>query len=568
MTWQFKEKARARLAAETGTIVKEWGGRLPVALVFPNTYHVGMSNLGLHAIYRALNRRPDLACERAFLPDPEDVAAHARLGVPVLSLESQRPLSEFACIAFSTTYENDYLHLLQILALCGIPLRAAERGPGHPLVSMGGICAWSNPEPLALFLDWVFLGEGEEVGPEVFGRWRERRERTGDGAAARQDFLRELLAVEGVYVPRLYDVKEREDGTVADVVAHEGAPLPVPKRILEVPDAVQTASAIRTADTEFSGMGLLEVGRGCGRGCRFCLEGEVYRPVRHRHVEAILAAADALPAGGSRVGLVGACVSDYPWIEGLLAALRGRNLDVSLSSLRADGLSPGVLRALVEGGTRTVTLAPEAGTARLRGVLRKGVTDDDIFQAAGRVAAAGLSGLKLYFMVGLPTETVEDVGAIVELVKAVRHRLLAGRRNPRAAPEVTVGVSCFVPKPWTAFQWCGMTAVRDLEQRLDRVRRGCRKAGIPVTHDVPKWSYLQAILARGDRHAAELLLLALAHGGDWRRAFRGWARNPEFYATRERPLSERFPWDHFAVGTTRARLEAEYRRAMAGEAAA
>jgi radical SAM superfamily enzyme YgiQ (UPF0313 family) len=526
-----------------------------------------MSNLGMQTIYRALNGRSDLVCERGFLPDADDLREHERLQVPVLSLESQRPLGEFDCIAFSVPYENDYLNVLRILRLSGIPLRAADRTAGHPLVSMGGVCAWSNPEPLAAFLDWVFLGEGEESGPEVFGRWRDTRAGAGDGPGERQTFLRELATVEGVYVPSCYDVKEHADGTVAEVVAHGGAPLPVRKRIVAQPDSLQTISAVRTPDTEFGGMGLLEVGRGCARGCRFCLEGEIYRPVRHRHPEAIVAGAEALARGGSRVGLVGACVSDYPWIEELIAALRARNLDVSLSSLRADRLSPSLLQALVESGTRTVTLAPEAGTERLRRLIRKGLTEADVLQAAERVAEAGLRALKLYFMVGLPTETDEDLAGIVRLAKGVRHRLLAARRNPSSVPEVNVGVSCFVPKPWTAFQWSAMAEVRSLDARVDRLRRDFRKAGIPMTHDVPKWAYLQGVLARGDRHAGDLLTLALHHQGDWRRAYREWPRNTDFYAARERPLGERFPWDHLEVGARRSRLEAEYRAAMGTEAA-
>jgi radical SAM superfamily enzyme YgiQ (UPF0313 family) len=561
MSWQATRTARERLIDEQGVIVKDWGGRVSVALVFPNTYYVGMSNLGFQTIYRALNQRADVVCERAFLPDAEDLAEHERLRRPVWSQESQRPLGDFDCIAFSVPYENDYLNVLRILALSGIPVRACDRGPEHPLVSMGGICAWSNPEPLAPFLDWIFLGEGEQLGPEMFGRWREARERCRDHAEARREFLHGLLAVNGIYRPDCYEVKENQDGTVAEIVAHDGAPLPVGKRIVPRLDEVQTVTAVRTEQTEFAGMQLIEVGRGCGRGCRFCLEGEIYRPVRHRHVEALVAATEGLPSG-SRVGLVGACVSDYPWIDELLAALRARGLGVSLSSLRADRLSPSLLTALQEGGARTVTLAPEAGTQRLRDVLDKQLTDGEIFQAAERVAEAGLSGLKLYFMVGLPGERREDVEAIPELAKAVRHRLVAHRRNPTHAPDVSVGVSCFVPKPWTAFQWCGMADVKTLEGALGHLDREFRRAGMRFTHDVPKWAHLQGALARGDRHAADLLALALRHGGDWRRAFREWPRHTEFYACRERPLDETFPWDHLEIGARRPRLVAEYRRAI------
>ncbi|MBI2164507.1 MAG: radical SAM protein, partial [candidate division NC10 bacterium] len=381
MIWQFKEKARQRLAQETGAVVKDWGGRLRIALVFPNTYYVGMSNLGFQTIYWHLNQRPGILCERAFLPDPEDLPEHERLRVPILSLESQRPLAEFDCVAFSTTFENDYLNMLRILDLSGIPVRAADRGPGDPLVTMGGVCAWANPEPLVPFVDWFFLGEGEESSHEVFDLWQQVREGERQPEAAREEFFRALPGIEGIYVPRFYDVKYHEDGTVADVVPYDGAPLPVRKRRLARTDDYDTVSMVRTANTEFGEMALLEVGKGCGRGCRFCMEGEIYRPVRHRHIDAILRAAETALQRGKRIGLVGACVSDYPWIDELMAALRARGVDVSLSSVRADSLSPGLVQGLLESGSRTLTIAPEAGTERLRTVIHKSLSDQRLFEA-------------------------------------------------------------------------------------------------------------------------------------------------------------------------------------------
>jgi len=562
MSWQLKEKARKRLAAETGAVVKDWGGRLSVALVFPNTYYVGMSNLGFQTIYGVLNRRSDIVCERAFLPDPDDLAIHERSGAPVLSLETQRALREFDCVAFSTTYENDYPHLLRLLELSGIPVNAKDRGAGDPLVSMGGVCAWANPEPLTAFIDWFFLGEGEESGPEAFALWRQVCQAERDPTAARVEFFRALLKVEGIYVPRSYDVRYHADGTVADVLPRDGAPLPVRKRRLLRTDEHDTISVIRTQDTEFGAMGLLEVGKGCGRGCRFCMEGEIYRPVRHRHIPAILRAADAALQAGKRIGLVGACVSDYPWIDELIAALRAKGADISLSSVRADSLTAGLVQGLLDSGTQTLTIAPEAGTERLRTVIHKGLSDQRLVEAIDLIASSGVPRVKLYFMIGQPTETADDIEGIARLAKHARHRILKGRRNPAKLAEVTVGVSSFVPKPWTAFQWCGMADVKALDEKIRHLTRELRTVGIHVTHDVPKWAYLQGVLARGDRHVGELLELALRHDGDWRRAYREWPRNPDFYACRERPLAERFPWDHFDVGTKRDRLETEYQRAM------
>jgi radical SAM superfamily enzyme YgiQ (UPF0313 family) len=292
------------------------------------------------------------------------------------------------------------------------------------------------------------------------------------------------------------------------------------------------------------------------------MEGEIYRPVRHRHMDAILRAAETAVQHGRRIGLVGACVSDYPWIDDLMAALRARGVEVSLSSVRADSLSPGLVKGLLESGTRTLTIAPEAGTERLRTVIQKSLSDHRLFEAVDLIAESGVPSVKMYFMIGQPTETPEDVEGIIRLAKTARHRILQKRHDPKSLAELTVGVSSFVPKPWTAFQWRAMAEVRALDEKIDRLRRELRQVGIRFTHDVPKWAYLQAVLSRGDRHVADLLQLALKHRGDWKRAFREWPRNPDFYACRERPLSERFPWDHFEVGTKRERLETEYRRAM------
>jgi radical SAM superfamily enzyme YgiQ (UPF0313 family) len=285
---------------------------------------------------------------------------------------------------------------------------------------------------------------------------------------------------------------------------------------------------IRTANTEFGEMALLEVGKGCGRGCRFCMEGEIYRPVRHRHIHAILRAAETALTHGRRIGLVGACVSDYPWIDDLTATLRAKGVEVSLSSVRVDSVSPGLVKALVESGTRTLTIAPEAGTERLRAVIHKNLSDQRLFKGVDLIADSGVPSVKMYFMIGPPTETAEDIESIIHLAKTARHRILQKRRDPKSLAELTVGVSSFVPKPWTAFQWCAMAEVRALDERISHLKRELRRIGIRFTHDVPKWAYLQAVLARGDRHVADLLSLALEHQGDWKRAFREWPRNPDF----------------------------------------
>src|SRR5947209_3730186 len=333
MSWKLKQKAQALLAAEQGTVYRDWGGRVSIALVYPNTYAVGMSNLGFQTIYRHLNALPAVVCERVFLPEPADLDEMRRTSTPPLSLESQRPLTDFQLIGFSVTYEGDYINVLRLLELAKIPLRAAERRYHDPLILMGGVCAFSNPEPIAPFMDFIVVGEGEELVGELMQAYRE-------GYRERETFLDGLVRLEGVYVPERHDVTYAPDGTVADVRPQRGAPPIVVKRRLKQVDEFRTIAAVKTPNAEYGHMALLEVGKGCGRGCRFCLEGQVYRPVRHRSVDALRETVARVAATGEkRVGLVGACVSDYPWIGELLKIVEDNGLELSISSIRADSLT-------------------------------------------------------------------------------------------------------------------------------------------------------------------------------------------------------------------------------------
>src|SRR5438552_14197226 len=324
MSWSLKKKAQARLADEQGTIRKEWGGKVSVALVYPNTYAVGMSNLGFQTIYEHLNRLPDVVCERVFLPDAGDVEELARTGEPPFSLESLRPLRDFDLIGFSVTYEGDYINVLRLLDLGGLALRSAERSGHDPLVLMGGVCAFSNPEPMAPFMDAIAVGEGEELVTELIAAYR-------TGGDDRERFLDALAAIEGVYVPSRYIVVYAPDGGVGEVRPLGAAPAIVTKRRLRNVNAFETVDAVKTPNAEYGHMALLEVGKGCGRGCRFCLEGQVYRPVRHRSVDALRETVARVAASGEkRVGLVGACVSDYPWIGELLKIVEDPGLELSM----------------------------------------------------------------------------------------------------------------------------------------------------------------------------------------------------------------------------------------------
>jgi radical SAM family uncharacterized protein len=561
MSWSLKRKSQTLLAEEQGTVIKDWGGKISVALVYPNTYAVGMSNLGFQTIYRHLNAMPDVVCERVFMPEPADLDEMRRAQMPPFSLESLRPLTDFHLVGFSVTYEGDYVNVLRLLGMAGIPLRAAERRPHDPLVLMGGVCAFSNPEPIAPFMDFVVVGEGEELVVELIAAYRA-------GYRDRAGLLASLAGLEGVYVPDRYHVAYAEDGAIADVAAREGAPAVVAKRRLRNVNAFETVAAVKTAQAEYGHMALLEVGKGCGRGCRFCLEGQVYRPVRHRSVDALRETVERMAAAGERrIGLVGACVSDYPWLGDLLKVVEDNGMELSISSLRADSLSEGLVAALARGGHRTLTMAPEAGTERLRRVIRKSISDEQLMTACDLIRAHGLPNLKTYFMIGQPTETLQDVEAIPELAGRMLERLRVLDPAGRPFGRLTLSVSSFVPKPWTPFQWTAFDGADSLQAKLEIIKRGVRRfSNVRVLHENPREAALQALLARGDRRVGDFLELAAAYEGDWRRALREWNGDAAFYTTRRRSVEERLPWDHFDVGVKKAGLLREWERATADDA--
>jgi radical SAM family uncharacterized protein len=562
MSWSLKKKSQALLAEEQGTVIKDWGGKISVALVYPNTYAVGMSNLGFQTIYRHLNAMPDVVCERVFMPEPADLDEMRRAETQPFSLESLRPLTDFHLIGFSVTYEGDYINVLRLLAMAGIPVRAAARRPHDPLVLMGGVCAFSNPEPIAPFMDFVAVGEGEELVVEMIAAYRA-------GYRDRAGLLASLAVIDGVYVPERYDIAYADDGAIVDVAARDGAPAIVAKRRLRNVNAFETVAAVKTSQAEYGHMALLEVGKGCGRGCRFCLEGQVYRPVRHRSVDALRETVERMAAAGERrIGLVGACVSDYPWLADLLKVVEDNGMELSISSLRADSLSEGLVAALARGGHRTLTMAPEAGTERLRRVIRKSISDDQLMTACDLVRAHGIPNLKTYFMIGQPTETIDDVEAIPDLAGRMLERLRVLDPTGRPFGRLTLSVSSFVPKPWTPFQWAPFDGAESLQAKLEIIKRGVRRfSNVRVLHENPREAALQALLARGDRRVGDFLELAAAHEGDWRRALREWDGDAEFYTTRRRAVDERLPWDHFDVGVKKAGLLREWERAAAEDSA-
>ncbi len=565
MSWKLKRKAQSLVASEEGVVRKDWGGRVSVALVYPNTYAVGMSNLGFQTIYEHLNALPEAVCERVFFPDPEDSDEYARTGTEPFSLESLRPLRDFDLVGFSVTYEGDYINVLRLLRMAGIPVRAADRAPGDPLVLMGGVCAFSNPEPVSPFMDAIAVGEGEELVAEIIEVYRSCRADGQEGL--RHRLMERLKPLRGIYVPAAYNVRYAGDGTIGAVTPREAgvAALVVKRRLGDV-NRFETRSVLKTPKAEYGHMALLEVGKGCGRGCRFCLEGQVYRPVRHRSLESLRESVAQIAKESKRVGLVGACVSDYPWIGDLMKMLEEYGVEVSISSLRADSLTEDLVAALHRGGHRTLTMAPEAGTERLRRVIRKVITDEQLYAACDLLRKYGIPNLKCYFMIGQPTETMEDVEAIPDLARRMLERLRVPGPDGHPFGKLTLSVSSFVPKPWTPFQWAAFDEPRDLEAKLEAIKSGARRLQVRVVHENPREAGLQALLARGDRRVADFLEIAARLDGDWRQALREWGTDPSFYTRRERAPGEIMPWDHFDVGVKKAGLLREWQRAGLGEA--
>jgi radical SAM superfamily enzyme YgiQ (UPF0313 family) len=406
------------------------------------------------------------------------------------------------------------------------------------------------------------VGEGEELVGELVDAFRA----TGGD---RQDFLDAVTPLEGVYVPSRYTPTYDGDGRLSGLEVAEGAPAIIHKRRLRKVDDFETIAPVRTPQAEYGHMALLEVGKGCGRGCRFCLEGQVYRPVRHRSVEALRETVRGLAKESTRLGLVGACVSDYPWIGDLLNVVADSGMELSISSLRADSLTEELVAALARGGHRTVTVAPEAGTERLRRAIRKEISDEQLYAACEMLRRHGIPNLKCYFMIGQPTETAEDVKAIPDLAGRLLARLRVLDPSGKPFGRLTLSISSFVPKPWTPFQWAPFAGAGALEAKLEVIKRGVgRFSNVRVLHENPREASLQALLARGDRRVADFLELAAALDGDWRRALREWAGDPRFYTTRAREVDERLPWDHFHVRVWKASLVREWERALAAGAVA
>ncbi len=557
MDYRLRQDVEKKLRGEIGTLYAVRQDQTAVALVYPNTYYVGMSNLGFHAIYGFLNTCDHVSCERAFLPEPDVLERHQKTGTPLFSLESQTPLSAFDIIAFSVSFENDYLNILSILELARVPFTAKKRDTQSPLIVLGGAVTTINPEPLAMFVDVVVLGDGEPILAQLTKRYR----RITAATDSRQELLEQLAAIPGVYVPSLYD--RDTDDSEQTLHSRPTAKLPamLEKCSVDTLDHYPAYSRILTEQTEFGSMFLLQINRGCCYKCRFCHTGYTQSPLRHLSLEVALRLVRHGLQYRNRIGLVGAAIADYPHLQELCAAISSQGGEISVSSLRLSAfLQTGyLLDALINAGQKTVTMAPEAGTERLRSILRKPLSDAKFFETVAWTLNAQIQNVKLYFLIGLPTETWDDIEAIAVMCKRCRQLLVDAAKIRGTIGKIIVSVNPFVPKPFTPFQWCPMDTETNLKRKLQYLKRALHRLGnVEVIHETPKWAIWQGILARGDRKMGEVLLLTWRYHGNWKKALRELGLSPEVYVHRVRQFDEPFPWDHFSVGVSRQQLYNEY----------
>jgi len=560
-SWQQRERAREILSKEVGYVSKPHGGRLRVALAFPNTYFVGMSNLGFQTVYKLFNAEDDIVCERVFLPPKTELASQLSGGAPLVTLESQTPVNEFDIFAFSVSFEWDYTNVVSLLRLAGLKPRAADRTHHDPLVMIGGAVTFVNPEPLAPFADVVAAGEGEALIPPLLAAFK--------NASDRDDLLRRLAAERGFYIPSFYDVMHRPDGTLEAFVPKPGtgAPPTVKKAALKTTEAVDPpATTIFTPDTELGSRFLVEVVRGCANLCRFCWAGYNYLPVRAFPKDRILQLAESARRYSSHAGLVSIALCDHPEIEEILTRLVEMGYSISPASLRLDDLTPTILNLLRRSGERTITIAPEVGSDRLRRVINKTITNEEIFAAADMIFESGFENLKLYFMIGLPTETDDDLVAIRDMTKQLHETMLRHQRGRGHIGRIVGSVNPLVPKPGTAYQWLPMEDDGSIGRKIRRMKS--LMAGIDNVYfniKSERHSFYQALLSLGDRRVAAAIEAAERNGGNWRAAVAETGVDADFYVFRDRSADSVLPWDIIDGGLKDQFFRSEFDKALREE---
>ncbi len=560
-SWQQRERALDTLSKEVGYIRKPHGGRLRIALAFPNTYWVGMSNLGFQTVYRLFNDRPDIVCERVFLPPKQELAAQLAAGTPLVTLESQTPVNEFDVFAFSVSFEWDYVNILTLLRLAGIKRYATERTARDPLILVGGAVTFVNPEPLAPFADVIAAGEAEVLIPSLDRAFRE--------STGRDELLRALTQERGFYIPSFYEPRYNESGLLMEYVPLPGtnAPVPVRKAALKVTDAVDPpATGIFTPDTEFGSRFLIEVVRGCANLCRFCWAGYNYLPVRSFPADRILELARNAREHASRVGLVSIALCDHPEIERILSSLLEMGYQISPASLRLDDLTDPIVKMLHDSGELSITIAPEAGSDRMRRVINKTVTNDEILDRADLIFRNGIENLKLYYMIGLPTETDEDLVGIRDLTVQLRDIMMKYAKPKGRVGKIVGSVNPLIPKPGTAYQWLPMEDPAVTDKKIKRLRS--LMAGIDNVYfniKSERHSYYQALLSLGDRRVAPAIEAAERNGQDWRAAVEEAGVDAAFFIFRDRTNDPLLPWDIIDGGMKESFFRNEYEKSTRAE---
>lgn len=526
-----------------------------VAIVYPNTYFVGMSNLGLHIIYEEINLRNDSVCERIFLPEKKELEAYDKTKTPLMSVETQRPMHQFDVVAFDVTFEMDYFHIPLMLRHGRVPVMGKDRTEFDPIVIAGGPCATFNPEPFADFIDAFIIGEGEGIVSRVLDIIRDGKME----GLARHAILRQLADVSGVYVPSLYVPIYSEDGEFKGYDIVEGVPKTIKRHFEMLTSGGETVVA--TNYTEFGAMYIIEVARGCGRHCRFCMAGYCFRVPRVRPLDILKEGVERAEKLGKKVGLMGAAISDYPEVDELVNYIRSKDMRYSCASLRADSLTQAVVDGLADSGQKTITIAPETGSERLRRVINKGISEEHLQNAATLSAKSGIQHMRLYIMIGLPTETDEDIEAIVGLAE----RTQAHMEKVGCKGRLTLSINPFIPKPFTPFQWMAMDNQKVVEKKLQYIKKALQKnRRIEVLVESPKEAYIQGVLARGDRRLGAVIAACAADRGSksFKSEMKAAGLDMDDMNYRERSFGEFLPWSHLDMGMQEGYLEMEWQRSL------